>query len=69
MTAVMTAVMSTVMSTVMPAKAPKSISAMATMVPTTEPNERKAVTIEPTPPIMAAVVSTVMAVPHLLNHA
>ena len=69
MTAMVAAMVAAVMSTVMPAKAPKSISAMATMVPTTEPNERKAVTIEPTPPIMAAVVSTVMAVPHLLNHA
>lgn len=65
----MTAMVAAVMSPVMLAKAPKSISAMATMVPTTEPNERKAVTIQPTPPIMAAVVSTVMAVPHLLNHA
>jgi hypothetical protein len=53
------------------AKATKTVSAMATMVPTTEHNERKAitVTIESTPPIMAAVVSTVMAVPYLLHHA
>lgn len=66
----MTAVVAAMMSTMVPAtKATESIAAMATVVPATECDVRKAVsvTIKASPPIMAAVVSAVMAVSHLLN--
>ena len=68
MTAMVAAVMPAMMSA---AKATESVSTMATMVPATECDERKtvSVTIEATPPIMAAVVSAVMAVSRLLHHA
>lgn len=68
MTAMVAAVMPAMMSA---AKATESVSAMATMVATTERNERESVsvTIESTPPIMTAVVSAVMAMSRLLHHA
>lgn len=64
----MTAMVAAVMPTVMPTMVSKTT--MAAVVPKAEADKRRAVTvtIEPTPPIMAAVVSAVMAVSRLLHH-